>query len=113
MDGTLVTIARRRAGISQAELARRVGCDVGTISRYERGGRTLTVAKLRELVAACGFELTLGLAPADDSLDFAIRDNLARSPAARLATSVRQAEAQHRLQLAGWHHRSRLERTDG
>jgi len=108
MEGALVTIARRRAGISQAELARRVGRDVGTISRYERGERQLTVAALRELLAACGFELTLGLAPADDSLDAVIRENLTRTPAARLATSTRQAKAQHRLQLAGWRHRRKL-----
>lgn len=105
MDGSIITIARRRAGLSQAELARRVGRDVGTISRYERGERQLSVSTLRELLAACGFDLTLGLSPIDTSLDPLIHDNLAVSPARRLASAVRQAQAQHRLQHAGWRHR--------
>jgi transcriptional regulator with XRE-family HTH domain len=111
VDGALVTIARRRAGISQTELARRVGRDVGTISRYERGERQLTVSTLRQLLAACGFDLTLGIAPADTSLDPLIRENLALPPARRLANAVRQAQAQHRLQVAGWRHRRRTDTT--
>ncbi len=50
--------ARKRVGISQAELARRVGLHQSGVSRIERGTRALSVARLRRFAAA------LGLSPA-------------------------------------------------
>jgi len=45
-----VRAARTKAGISQTELAGRVGCNQSEISRIERGDRTLTVTRLEALV---------------------------------------------------------------
>ena len=76
MNGAaLLTRARRRAGLTQAELARRAGTSQPVISAYEHGRRDPSIETLRRLVRAAGAELELGFAarrdqdvpaPADD-----------------------------------------------
>jgi transcriptional regulator with XRE-family HTH domain len=61
----LVREARRRAGLTQAELARRAGTSQPAVARYERGRAVPDIATLARLVQACGFELRLELAEAD------------------------------------------------
>lgn len=51
--------ARRRAGISQVELARRAGTSQATISAYERGRKEPSVETLGRLLAASGARLTV------------------------------------------------------
>ncbi len=46
---------RKRAGISQAELARRTGMDQSTISRIESGKQEMSVKQLIRIVKACGY----------------------------------------------------------
>jgi transcriptional regulator with XRE-family HTH domain len=76
MNGaTLLTKARKRAGLTQAELARRAGTSQPVISAYEHGRRDPSIETLRRLVRAAGAELDLGVArngqelpaPADDA----------------------------------------------
>jgi transcriptional regulator with XRE-family HTH domain len=62
MEGSLVREARRRAGLTQAQLAERVGTTQSAIARVERGASSPTLARVRELVVACGLELRLRLA---------------------------------------------------
>lgn len=58
MDGSqLVREARRRAGLTQAELATRVGTTQSAIARLERGSTSLTLERASRLVRACGFDL--------------------------------------------------------
>lgn len=89
----LLVEARRRAGLSQRELAARAGVGQQEIARYERGRVTPSLERLRQIVAACGLELTFGLARADASYDEAIARMLALSPAQRLARGLRDAES--------------------
>jgi len=63
--GTLIREARRRAGITQAELARRTGLQQPAIARWENGRAEPSLSTLERLVAACGLELRLGLGPAE------------------------------------------------
>lgn len=51
--------ARRQAGLSQVELARRAGVTQSVISAYESGARQPSVPTLDRLVAAAGFDLEL------------------------------------------------------
>ncbi|MCP9488387.1 MAG: helix-turn-helix domain-containing protein [Solirubrobacteraceae bacterium MAG38_C4-C5] len=51
--------ARRRAGLSQTELARRAGTSQATISAYESGRKQPSVATLSRLLAAAGARLTV------------------------------------------------------
>ncbi|MCY3576866.1 MAG: helix-turn-helix transcriptional regulator [bacterium] len=58
----LLREARRRKGLSQAELATRAGTSQPVISAYEHGRRDPTTRTLRRLVAAAGGRLELRLA---------------------------------------------------
>jgi transcriptional regulator with XRE-family HTH domain len=49
--------ARRRAGLTQAELAQRAGTSQATISAYESGRKQPSVATLSRLLAAAGSRL--------------------------------------------------------
>ena len=55
--GTVLRDARRRAGLSQVELARRAGVTQSVVSAYESGARQPSVPVLERLVAATGFDL--------------------------------------------------------
>lgn len=58
----LLRTARRRQGLTQAELAERAGTSQPVISAYERSHRDPTTTTLRRLLAAAGERLELGLA---------------------------------------------------
>jgi predicted nucleotidyltransferase/DNA-binding XRE family transcriptional regulator len=53
--------ARRRAGLSQVEVARRGGTTQSVISAYESGSRQPALPTLAALVEATGYELVVGL----------------------------------------------------
>ena len=59
--GALLRQARKRAGLSQVDLAARAGVTQSVISAYESGQRQPSLPTLARLVDAAGFELTLGL----------------------------------------------------
>lgn len=56
-------MARHRAGMSQAELARRANVSQPVISAYERDRREPGLEMLRKLVEATGHDLTIELTP--------------------------------------------------
>ncbi len=60
----LVYQMRTEAGISQSELARRMGIRQPFISDIERGGRTPTVATLNRIAHATGNRIRLTVEPA-------------------------------------------------
>ena len=53
--------ARQRAGLSQAELARRMKTRQSAIARLERGGRSPNIKTLRKLAEATGSRLEIRL----------------------------------------------------
>jgi uncharacterized protein len=59
--GVLLRRARKEAGMSQEELARRAGVTQSVISAYESGRRQPAIPALAALVDAAGYELVLGL----------------------------------------------------
>lgn len=59
--GALLRQARRRAGLTQVELAVRAGVTQSVISAYESGQRQPSIPALARLIEAADFELTLGL----------------------------------------------------
>jgi uncharacterized protein len=61
MAGTLLRKARKRAGLSQVDLAARAGVTQSVISAYESGQRQPSLPALARLVGAAGFDLTLSL----------------------------------------------------
>jgi len=97
VSGALLREARRRAGLSQAELGHRVGRPQTQIARWERGAVLPSLETLRQLVRACGLELTMGLAASDDSYALDAAERLALTPALRLARAVASANAARKL----------------
>jgi transcriptional regulator with XRE-family HTH domain len=91
ISADLLREARLRAGLTQAELGGRVQRSQSQIARWERGDVKPSLETLRELIRACGLELTIGLANYDDSYDEWILRALEQSPADRLASAVRAA----------------------
>jgi uncharacterized protein len=59
--GALLRQARKRAGLSQVELAARAGVTQSVISAYESGHRQPAIPALAALVDAAGYELVMGL----------------------------------------------------
>lgn len=95
LSGDLLVEARRRAGISQAELGRRSGVAPSLIGRYERYEVTPSVERLRELLRACGIELSIRLAIVDasDHDRVLIERELRRTPAERLRRGLAAGRA--------------------
>ena len=52
----LVVGARKQAGLTQAELARKLGKPQSFVSKYELGERRLDVVEFLEVASALGFE---------------------------------------------------------
>jgi transcriptional regulator with XRE-family HTH domain len=87
----LVREARRRAGLSQAELAQRAGVPQSTVGRIESGAREPSAALVERLVRATGFELRIGLGDPDPATDSLFERTLRRTPSQRLADATRAA----------------------
>lgn len=54
--GQKIKAARERAGISQTELAERIGTTRQQIGKYENGSQDMTVARMLRIAAALGVE---------------------------------------------------------
>jgi transcriptional regulator with XRE-family HTH domain len=88
----LIREARRRASVTQAELAARVGTSQPAIARYERARSMPDLATLHRIVEACGLELGLELAEPDPQREAAARIARERTPQERLEANTRQVE---------------------
>jgi transcriptional regulator with XRE-family HTH domain len=86
VSGDLLVEARRRAGISQAVLGRRSGVPPSLIGRYERYEVIPSLERLRSLLRAAGFDLSIRLAKVDENNhdQALIERELRRTPAERL-----------------------------
>jgi transcriptional regulator with XRE-family HTH domain len=82
--GDLVLMARRRARLTQRELAERVGCRQATVARWERGDRKPGFQDVQDVVGACGLQLDAHLLSEDRSWWPQIAVQLERTPAQRV-----------------------------
>ena len=67
MGGDLIREARRRARLTQAELAAKAGTSQSGIARWESGRTAVSLDDVIRLVRLCGFELEVMMLPRDDS----------------------------------------------
>src|SRR5580693_5220604 len=82
--GDLILMARRRAGLTQRELAERIDCRQATIARWERGDRQASYEDVQAIARACELQLDAHLAPEDRSWWPQIAVQLDRTPAERV-----------------------------
>ena len=74
-------MARLKGGLTQRELANRLGVSQPTIAAYESGRREPTLPTLMRILRAAGFDLELGLAPHEDHDEVLQAREEARTPA--------------------------------
>jgi transcriptional regulator with XRE-family HTH domain len=100
ISADLLREARLRAGLSQAGLGRRVKRSQSQIARWERGDVKPSLETLRELIRACGLEVTFGLANYDDSYKEWIERYLALPIEERIEQAIARAEEVRAIQAA-------------
>ena len=83
----MVRLARQTAGLSQVQLAERVGTTQTAVSRWENGGDEPRLSTLAAILSACGQRLVLQV-ESDDVDRAQIRQQLAMTPEQRLASVV-------------------------
>lgn len=80
----LIKEGRRRVGLTQAELAERLGTAQSVIARWESGSRSPSFKTVTRALKACGLSLDIALVASDDhDLSLATRWRQ-RAPAERL-----------------------------
>jgi len=83
--GRLLAQARRRAGLTQAELARRLAISQAAVAQLERPDANPRIATLDRALRAVGAELLIAAPPRPASVDESlIRGQLALTPSQRL-----------------------------
>lgn len=82
----IIREARLKAGLTQSELATRMGRDRAQVARWETGGQDPSFENLRAVVEACGFVLKLEIAnPIDDEeLDAKLETSASQAPQQRV-----------------------------
>jgi transcriptional regulator with XRE-family HTH domain len=101
--GALIRDARRYAGLTQAELATKLGTTQSAISNWERGIDTPRVDTLGRILKACGFEADLELRFRADVDRSQVRRSAAQTAAQRarsftsLATAAKVARRAHEV----------------
>ena len=95
----LVALARRRAGLTQRDLAGRAGTPQSVIARIESGRANPTVTTVERLLNATGYELQLHLVPGpppdpvierykQDVDRTLLRENLKKTPDQRIRDMI-------------------------
>ncbi|HZD22959.1 MAG TPA: helix-turn-helix transcriptional regulator [Acidimicrobiia bacterium] len=99
MTGQLIRKARTRAGLTQRELAQRLGTHQPVIARWENESTRPDFDTVVKAVNACGFDLHVELRPVDHDTVLVKRE-LARRPADRLAGLVEAVSAFDTMSVA-------------
>jgi transcriptional regulator with XRE-family HTH domain len=90
-SGTLIREARKRAGLSQVELARLSGKDRAQLARWERDVVQPSLETLRDILRACGYDLETNLVAyePDNEQDIQLDKLLMRTPQERIQAMLR------------------------
>jgi transcriptional regulator with XRE-family HTH domain len=94
---SLIVEARRRARLTQRELADRLGTHQPVVARWETGRTTPDFATVEKVLSACGFHLSVALSPVDEHDDVLIERELRRTPHERLTSMVEAVNAFGRM----------------
>jgi transcriptional regulator with XRE-family HTH domain len=98
----LIRRARVDAGLTQQQLAGRLGVSQAALARLERTGTNPTVATLDRVLRATGRRLDMRLGRVDNSIDATLlREALRMDPAARIAAAERLLADAESITAAG------------
>ncbi len=82
--GEVIKEARRRAGLSQRELAEIIGVSQPNIAAYEAGTRVPSLSMLQRLAGACRHHVTFGLERGRQATEGEVLKLLSREPVDRI-----------------------------
>ena len=109
LPGRLLADARRRAGLTQADLAKRLAISQAAVAQLERADSNPRLATLDRALRATGAELMLTTRPRRATVDEGlVRQQLELEPAERLRGLEAMYEQARKLTTAGEMHRGRL-----
>jgi transcriptional regulator with XRE-family HTH domain len=82
----IIREARLKAGLTQTELAERLGRERGQVARWETGGQEPSFENLRSVVEACGFALRAEVAEREETpaLDAELTESVTQAPQQRV-----------------------------
>src|SRR4051794_31771309 len=90
----IIREARLKAGLTQADLAERLGRERAQVARWEIGGQEPSFANLRAAVEACGFALRVDIAEreATPALDAELGTSVPQAPQQRVQALLEELE---------------------
>lgn len=100
MSKDLIIEARRRAGITQRELARLLGTHQPVVARWEGGKTEPDFRTVVRVIRACGLDLNVSLSVSDDHDLTLIRRELKVLPHERLSRMVVVVNALSAMEMA-------------
>jgi transcriptional regulator with XRE-family HTH domain len=107
--GPLIRSLRREAGVTQRQLAARMGTTQSAIAAIERDDANLTWRTVADALDALGYRPQISAAPKPPGVDESlIRQQLELTPAERLRSLERQSATMRRLTMAGAQSRGEL-----
>jgi transcriptional regulator with XRE-family HTH domain len=82
----IIREARLKAGLTQSELAERLGRERAQVARWEIGGQEPSFENLQSVVEACGFSLRIEIAEREETpaLDAELDASLPQAPQQRV-----------------------------
>ena len=89
----IIREARLKAGLTQSQVAERLGRERAQIARWEIGGQEPSFENVVAVVEACGFALNVGISErADDpALDAELTESILEAPQQRVQALIRRA----------------------
>jgi transcriptional regulator with XRE-family HTH domain len=90
----IIREARLKAGLTQTELAERLGRERAQVARWETGGQEPSFENVRAVVEACGFALRVevGEHQANPALDSELETSVAQAPQQRVQALLDKLE---------------------
>jgi len=82
----IIREARLKAGLTQTELAERLGRERAQVARWEIGGQEPSFENLQSVFEACGFSLRIEIAEREDTpaVDAELEASLPQAPQQRV-----------------------------
>jgi transcriptional regulator with XRE-family HTH domain len=89
----IIREARLKAGLTQTQLAERLGRERAQIARWEIGGQEPSFENVVAVVEACGFALNVGIAERTDdpALDAELTESILEAPQQRVQALIERA----------------------